>query len=270
MKSVRNHLALILPLFAILFAVEYLLVLERVVQAYENRLKEQYSVIVVADRSVKSDTIGRVNGLIENVEPVDAEKVLMRIRKQVSKESLEKLQAVMPAFYTVKLRRYPDKKSLERLKNDLLSLEGVKRVKVFEKVHDPLYAMLAFMKSNVLVFAILLGITGFLLIIKQMYIWQLEHKERMQIMALFGAPVWLRSGVLFRLAIVDAIISLLLAGAMTLYLMTNSTVRSFLYEIDMRVDSLVGFDDFGLLAAVALGMALMCAFWVVVRFKEES
>ena len=44
------------------------------------------------------------------------------------------------------------------------------------------------------------------LIAKEMRIWQFKHSERMNIMGLFGAPVWLRSAVLFRLAIVDLIV----------------------------------------------------------------
>ena len=270
MKSVRNHLSLILPLFAMLFAVEYLLVFERVVKIYESRLVEQYSVLVVADKTLRADEIAHADTLVDRVEFIDANHALRRIRKQVSEESFQKIQAVMPAFYSLKLRHYPDRRDLEKLKEELLSLKGVKRVRVFEKVHTPLYTMLAFMKNNLLFFALLLGMTSLLLMMKQMYIWQLEHKERMQVMALFGAPVWLRSGVLFRLAVVDAFLALLLAAAASFYLINNEMVLAFLSEIDIHAENLVKIDDFGPLAGISLGLALLCAFWVIVRFKEES
>ena len=269
MTFVKNHLGLILPLFAILFAIEYLLVFDRVIENYETGLKEQYTVILVADKSVDAERIKRANPMIRSVEPVDAQSVLLRLRKQMSKESLEKLKAIIPAFYTVKLRHYPDRKSLERLQRNLRDVEGVRRVQIFEKVHDRLYAMLLFMKSNFYVFGILIGLIGFLLVMKQMVIWQLEHKERMQIMALFGAPVWLRSGVLFRLAFVDALMSIALVSGGMFYLMSEEHVKEVLAEMGIDGAVLLHYDDIAYLAVVGFGIAFFCATWVVVRFREE-
>jgi hypothetical protein len=47
-------------------------------------------------------------------------------------------------------------------------------------------------------------------------------------------------------------------------------VLAFLSEIDIHAENLVKIDDFGPLAGISLGLALLCAFWVIVRFKEES
>jgi cell division transport system permease protein len=270
MKSIKNHLALILPLFAILFAVEYLQIIDRVVKMYEDHLKTEYTIIVVTETSVLPGTIQQVSPLIDKVEFVDAEQVLMRIRQQISQESLEKLQSVMPLFYTITLRRYPDQKSLEELRKSLMALHGVKRVQMFEKVHHPLYTMLMFLKANVKVFALFFGVVGFLLILKQMYVWQLEHQERMQIMALFGAPVWLRSGVLFRFAVIDSLIALAMIAGLVFYLQADHRVVALLSDMNIDVTRLVLLQDFVQLAGVALGTALLCAFWVVARFKEES
>ncbi len=269
MTFVRNHLGLILPLFAILFAIEYMLVFDRVLKNYETRLQEQYTVIVVADKKVDVSRIEKANPLVKSVEPVDSESVLRRIRKQISKENIEKIKAIVPAFYTLKLLHYPDKKSLEKLRRDLLDIKGVKRVQIFEKVHDRLYAMLLFMKSNFYIFGAMLGLIGFLLVMKQMVIWQLEHKERMQIMALFGAPVWLRSGVLFRLAFVDALIAIALVATGMLYVMSDTRVKEVLDEMGIDGSLLLRFDDLAYLAAAGFGIALFCATWVVVRFREE-
>ncbi|WP_300368784.1 hypothetical protein [Hydrogenimonas sp.] len=269
MTFIRNHLGLILPLFAILFAIEYLLVFDRVIKDYETRLQEQYTVIVVAEKSVEPNQIKHANVLVNSVESVDAESVLLRIRKQISKRNLEKIKAVIPAFYTVKLRHYPDKKRLEKLKRDLLSVKGVKRVQIFEKVHDRLYAMLLFMKTNFYIFGALIGLIGFLLVMKQMVIWQLEHKERMQIMALFGAPVWLRSGVLFRLAFVDALIAILLVTGGMVYLISDNYVKGILTEMGINTTLLLHLNDLTYLASAGFGIALFCAMWVVVRFREE-
>ncbi|WP_353662821.1 FtsX-like permease family protein [Hydrogenimonas sp. SS33] len=269
MTFIRNHLGLILPLFAILFSLEYLLVFDRVVHTYENRLKEQFTVIVVADRGVDPVALKNASVLVGSVEKVDAAAVLKRLRRQISEANLEKLKAVLPVFYTVKLRRYPDSKRLEKLKEELTGVKGVRRVQVFENVHDRIYGMLIFMKSNFYVFATLIALIGSLLILKQMVVWQLEHSERMQIMALFGAPVWLRSGVLFRLAFVDALIALLLAAGLMFYLTGESHVLTILQEMHIDPATLLHLDDLTLLAATAFGLSLFSALWVVMRFKEE-
>ncbi|WP_457592473.1 FtsX-like permease family protein [Hydrogenimonas sp.] len=270
MRSIRHHLALILPLFAILFCVEYLLVFDRIIDRYETDLKENYSLILVADKSVKLSDISHCDTLIRKIEPIDAESVLQKIKGQMNRESLEQIKSIMPLFISVKLRRYADRKRIERLKSELLSIEGVRDVHIFEKVHDKLYAMLLFMKTGFAVFAALIGVVSLLLLMKQMTIWQFEHRERMQIMSLFGAPVWLRSGVLFRLAVVDAFFALAAVLAVMLYLVSDSGVRELLQSIGADPDLLLKLNDIAVLAGISFAIALICAAWVVIRFKEEQ
>ncbi|WP_456402564.1 hypothetical protein [Hydrogenimonas sp.] len=270
MRSIRHHLALILPLFAILFSIEYLLVFDRIIDRYETKLKENYSLILVADKSVKLSDITHCDTLIQRIEPIDAEKVLQKIKGQMARESLEKIRSIMPLFISIKLRRYADRERIDRLKSELMSIEGVKAVHVFEKVHDRLYAMLLFMKTGFIVFGTLIGLISLLLLMKQMTIWQFEHRERMQIMALFGAPVWLRSGVLFRLAIVDALFALVAVVAAMLYLVGNAEVGELLRGIGVEPDLLLKLDDIAVLAGASFAIALLSAAWVVIRFKEEQ
>ncbi len=270
MRSIRHHLALILPLFAILFCVEYLLLFDRIIDRYETDLKENYSLIVVADRSVKLSDLSHCDTLIKKVEPIDAELVLQKIKGRMNSESLEKIRSIMPLFFSVKLRRYAERERIERLKSELMSIEGVRDVHIFEKVHDRLYAMLLFMKTGFVVFAVLIGVVSLLLLMKQMTIWQFEHRERMQIMSLFGAPVWLRSGVLFRLAVVDAFFALAAVVSVMLYLVNDSHVRERLQSIGADPDLLLKLNDIPVLAGISFGIALICAAWVVIRFKEEQ
>ncbi len=270
MRSIKDHMALTISLFAILFCIESLLVLDRIVKSYENDLKENYSLILVADRSVKVSDISHIDTLIGSVEPIDAESILKEIEGRMSEESLSKIRQIMPLFFSLKLRRYADRERIEKLKSELLSVAGVKEVHIFEKVHDRLYSMLLFIKSTLTLFGLLAGVVSILLLMKQMTIWQFEHKERMQIMSLFGAPVWLRSGVLFRLAVVDAFLAFAAVVSTMLYLSSNSEAIEFLQSIGADPDLLFRYDDIAVLAAVSFGVSLTCAAWVVARFKEEQ
>ena len=67
-----------------------------------------------------------------------------------------------------------------------------------------------------------------------MRIWQFQHLERMSIMALLGAPIWLRSAVLFRLSIVDSIIAILLVNITFLYLRSNSFILETLKTLNVQ------------------------------------
>ncbi len=268
MTFVKNHLGLILPLFAILFSLEYLLLFDRSLSQYEVRLKEQYSVVLVAKGADKERIIAS-SKLIERVDDINKTRALGKVTHSISKTQSEALRASMPDFYDIKLKRYPSGKELETLKSALLRLKGVQRVLVFEKVHDKLYGMLLFMKSNFYMFGLLIGAVGFLLIVKQMQIWQYEHRQRLQIMALFGAPLWLRSGILFRMAVVDALIAVFMVMLTVLYLPYNTQVALMTEETGVDVTALIRWQDFGLIGAVGLGIALLCAMWVVVRFREE-
>ena len=129
--------------------------------------------------------------------------------------------------------------------------------------------MLLFLKSNFYIFGVLIGLIGFMLVMKQMLIWQLEHRDRMQIMALFGAPVWLRSGVLFRLAFVDAFLAVVLVSGAMIYLMSDPYVVSILRQMEIDPYTLLRMDDLFWLAGIGFGIAMFGAFWVVVRFREE-
>lgn len=108
-----------------------------------------------------------------------------------------------------------------------------------------------------------------LLIFKELRIWQFKHSERMSIMALFGAPVWLRSAVLFRLAIVDAIIASLLAFALFIYISSSLWVKEQFENIGIDVVIFDIIDDSTLLFGSAMLLSILLASFIVLGHKEE-
>jgi cell division transport system permease protein len=232
-------------------------------------LLNDYRVIVVADKTLDPTALKQASGLVASVERVDVSTMLHRIRRQVSQANLDRIEAIMPAFYTLSLRSYPDAETLDRLQKALVAVPGVRRVQLFENMHDRLYSMLLFMKENFFIFGGLLGFVSLLLVLKQMAIWQFEHQERMRVMALFGAPVWLRSGVLFRLAFLDAVLAWIAVSGTAFYLTQRPDVNGLVTEMGISRNLLLHWEDIGILASVSIGLALVSALWVVMRFKEE-
>ena len=88
-------------------------------------------------------------------------------------------------------------------------------------------------------------------------------------MGLFGAPVWLRSAVLFRLTIVDAIIASVIAIGLFAYISTSSLVRAMLSSVGIEIAVFNLVNDSILLFASALTLSIILASLIVLGHKEE-
>jgi cell division transport system permease protein len=90
----------------------------------------------------------------------------------------------------------------------------------------------------------------------------------MQVMEIFGAPLMLRSGVLFRVAIVDAIISTLLTSGIFLFLKYQWAQESHIDILMQKQDLLFQSTDFLILLAVSLLIVITSVYLVVFSAKE--
>ena len=89
-------------------------------------------------------------------------------------------------------------------------------------------------------------------------------------MALFGAPVWLRSAVLFRLAIVDAIIATIIL-CLSFFLIDHYGLLTMqLNAIGITVELFNLVDDALRSLIIALGIAITLTFMIVVAGSEEE
>jgi len=142
-------------------------------------------------------------------------------------------------------------------------------VEDFSATHDTTYKLLLLFKSVVSVFAGMILLVTTLLIFKELKIWQFQHSERMSIMGLFGAPIWLRSAVLFRLAIVDALIASLLAFVTFTYLSSSQWILKQFNNIGIEVVVFDAIGDEMMLLGVAIVLSSLLASLIVIGHKEE-
>ena len=105
------------------------------------------------------------------------------------------------------------------------------------------------------------------LIIKQMEIWKYTHKLRMQIMEVFGAPLMLRSGVLFKVAIVDAFIATILTSAIFLYVKFQWAANSGIDIMMQNQEELFRLSDIAILLGSALLIVIIAVYSVVFTSK---
>ncbi len=270
MKSFKNHLSLVVALLSILFSMQIFIIVDRSIDAYKETLAKNYSVIVVSQKRLDNKTILDINTLILDVSELSADSVIKRLNSGISDKNIELLKLTLPKFYKLNLKYYPTPLEIEKLRGDLLKNRAITKVEDFSHNHDTTYKLLLLFKNVVSLFAIVVFIVTTLLIFKELRIWQFKHSERMSIMGLFGAPVWLRSAVLFRLAIVDAIIASVAAFALFIYISSSSWIEEQFSSIGIKVVIFDIINDSIILFSVAMLLSILLASLIVLGHKEEA
>ena len=269
MRSFKNHLSLIVALLSILFSIQVFTIVQRAIDAYKHNLAKNYSLVVVSQINLNTKSILSANKLISTIDSISPDGVIQRLNTGFTKENTEILKLALPKFYKIKLKHYPSPQELKQVIEQLFHIKGVKKVENFDTLYNTTYKLLLLFKNVVGLFALTVVIVTVLLIFKELKIWQYKHYERMNIMGLFGAPVWLSSAVLFRLAIVDAFIASFLSFGIFTYLSLNRWVLQQLSNIGI---SIVIFDqmyDFLIMLGVSVSLSILLASFIVIGHKEE-
>ncbi len=269
MKSLKNHFSLIAALFTILFTVQVYKVLERSISSYEETLRANYSIVIIATTDLEESAIKSRFSLVRSLEEISPEKVIKRLENEMDKTSLGLLRASLPKFYKLSLEHYPQPEEVDILSSQLQNMKQIKRVESFSQTHDQIYKLLLLYKGVTQIFAFAIFIVTLLLIAKEMRIWQFQHEERMNIMALFGAPIMLRSAVLFRLAILDAIIAALLIFVVFSFIDKSGWIAPYFDEINIHI-SIFNYAKDGMMHfSIALSLSIILATMLIINHKEE-
>jgi len=269
MKSLKNHFSLIAALFTILFTIQVYQVLERSISSYEETLRKNYAIVVIANSPLEEASIKSRFSLIRSVEEISPEKVIKRLEDEMDKTSLGLLRATLPKFYRLSLEHYPQPEEIDILSSQLMNIKAIKRVESFSQTHDQIYKLLLLYKGVTQIFAFAIFIVTLLLIAKEMRIWQFQHQERMNIMALFGAPIMLRSAVLFRLAIIDAIIAASLVFTVFSFIRSSGWAEPYFNDINIKVNVFNYAQDGLLHFSIALSLSIILAVMLIINHKEE-
>jgi len=269
MKSLKNHFSLIAALFTILFTLQVYQILERSISSYEESLRSNYAMVVIATSALEESSLRSRFDIIRSVEEISPEKVIKRLEKEMDKTSLGLLRASLPKFYRLSLEHYPQPEEVDILSSQLENMKQIKRVENFSQTHDQIYKLLILYKGVTQIFAFAIFIVTLLLIIKEMRIWQFQHEERMNIMALFGAPIMLRSAVLFRLAIIDAIIAATMILVIFSLIIKSGWTEPYFNDIGIHVTLFNYAKDSFLHFGLALSLSMILALMLVINHKEE-
>lgn len=269
MKSIKNHLSLIVALISILFSIQTFIIVDRSIEAYKKNLANNYSVVIVSKKNIQEKEFLSLDKMIGEVEVLSPDNVIKRLDTSIDEKNMNLLKLTLPKFYKLHLKKFPSPKEIDNLRKNLFKNSSITKIEDFSNNHDITYKLLLLFKNVIMVFAIVISIVTMLLIVKELRIWQFKHSERMNIMGLFGAPTWLRSAVLFRLSIVDAIISSILIFFIFSYLSVNEFVLKQLSNINIDIIVFDQVYDFLLLLGVSIVLSIFLATMIVLGHKEE-
>ena len=119
MKSVKNHISLILALFSILFAVQIFIINDRALQAYEEKLSSSYSMIVVSTAPISLSQFQQYSSSIKQVEQLSADEMIKKLEENVSPKNIALLKLSLPKFYRIHLSTFPTSYEVKKLTENL-------------------------------------------------------------------------------------------------------------------------------------------------------
>lgn len=269
MRSFKSHISVIFPLVILLFAIEFSLMLGKFVSDYEFKMTSDYNIIIVSEIELNENMLIPIIPTFASLTTLDANLILNRLKNDISAKNISVLKSILPKFYSLKLTNFPSKDAMVNIKANLSKIQGIKRVETFSKTHDQVYNMLILSKNIADYFAILVGLLGLVLVFKQMRIWLYEHKRRVEIMTLFGAPYWLKSAMLYKLSIIDSIIATTLVVIFYAIFPALPSFKSAIFAVGFDQPNLNLLSDATILFGVSIGVSVIAVSLVMLLSRRR-
>lgn len=235
MRSINSHFSIIISVFILLFSFQFTIVVNKIVKDYSQKIVNDYSIIVVSSSELKEEALKKEVSEVHSLAEISSKKILDRLKNDMSSKNLSLLQVALPKFYSLKLETMPDAKRIEAIKQKLLAHKAITRVETFAKTHEKIFKMFVLLQYMVYIFTGFIAFIAILLILKQVRIWTYEHSRRMAIMGLFGASFFMKSAMLYRMTLVDSLLSAFLVCGLFSIAPKVPIVQEFALEMDIII-----------------------------------
>ena len=265
MNYLKNHLSLILALVSILFSIEVYFIFNKIVDNYSQKIANNYTVIVVSEKPLKNI----ISKEISKIEPINIEDSLQNLKQNLQGFDINRLKSELPYFYKLHFSKFPTPNEIEQLTIKLKKIPSIKKIETFRANQNRIYNLLILIKMISIIFMAIILFISFLLILKQMEVWKLEHSERIYIMDLFGAPFLLKSGVLLRLAIVDSIISVLIIGIIFIFILNSNLYQNILNQLGITININI-IKNLALFFGISIIVSIISAMIVIFSKKSKN
>jgi cell division transport system permease protein len=257
MKSLKNHLSVILSLFVLFFSVEFSLTLHKVIDNQSKKLISNYSIVIVSNKRLKLSDLQFKAKEINSLKAISSKNILDRLRNDMSSQNLALLKIALPYFYSIKLNILPSKERLIKIKKILKSQKEITKVEVFTKTYQNIFQIFQILQIVTYAFSAIIVVISILLLFKQIRIWILEHEEKIQIMGYFGATFWMKSTFLYKLVLIDSVLSSFLVLLVFIFLPKNIFIQDQLNSLDIILPQFDIIKDGSILFGVSLIFSML-------------
>ena len=207
MNTLKRHFSLLIPLITMLFSLQCLLILERIVAKQEQFITQKYAIGITAKKPITFDSIRSKIVEAKELSELNPKDSIAKLTKDINDTNLTNLTRQLPYFYSLSLEYFPSTERLSVIEAVLKKNSNIISVDTFAKRHLENYTLLSFIKFSVITFAIILAVISFMLMLKQIEIWRYVNKDKMEIMDIMGANIWIRNRSLFKLALIDSFLA---------------------------------------------------------------
>lgn len=270
MKKIKMHLGFIFSLVSLLLSIGFCVAINGVLLNYEREMKNSYSIVISSKNGLDEESLIKNMPSIKSLTLIDPQDSLEKIRLKMEKSSFANLQKKLPKFYSIKLNYFPNSKELKNIEHSLKKTANIDKVEVFSEVHNNVYKVLVILKFIIYVFSIIVILLGLSLILKQIRIWILEHKERIEIISIFGGTFIYKSLILYRMAFIDSLISTLISITIFYNLPKVKIFSSFIQEVGLMLREVRIFNDTISLFLIALILSFASVTYVMLSIEDEQ
>ena len=236
MKSLKNILSFVIPLTAMLITFAIFLFTTKIVDNYKLKISNDYSILIISSSPILEENIDEFASIrVKDIELLKKDHIINNMRNKLSKTSIKLLQRKLPYFYRVYLQQYPTISQLEKIREEISSISGVKKVEIFSKNHNKIFLLLLIMQKIISIVFIIILLYAAIIISKQIKIWFYENQDKISIMRFHGASMLHSASTLIKHGVLGAFISFCIV-AILLLLLNNNLTLIFPSELQSVVD----------------------------------
>ncbi len=220
MRLLKSLVSFAFPVIILLITFCVYLLVTKVVNNYKQNIVNDYAIVIISNTPTVS--IDEVAGIgVKDIKVINRDKIINDIKDNLSKSSLELLNNKLPYFYKIYLQQFPTTSKLVDIRKELLSLSNIKKVEIFSNDHNKIYSLLILIQDIVSILFIVVLLSSFLIILKQVKIWFFEHSQRISIIQLHGGSLFYGSKPILNIMIISIIISVVVVVGFVFFIMKN-------------------------------------------------
>ncbi len=220
--NLKRFLSFSLPLIIMLFSFAIYISISKMIEKYETFITNDYSIVIVTSAPVTQEDIKKYTSIdLKELKPLPRDQILKDLKNEVSDGSYALLEVKLPYFFTISLNKFPTSSALEKIKNELHKINGIKSVETFSKDHDNVYSLFLFIESVSITMFLFMGIFTLFIIANQINIWFYEHYERLQIINLHGGSLLYGAKPIIKMALLSALFSAIVVVGSVYYIHEN-------------------------------------------------